>query len=111
MSVPAIAEDIAEHPWVLVGFAALLLLVPLAVTSTKGWVRRLGGKRWQQLHRLIYPAAVLGVLHYLWLVKKDIQAPVTYGIVLSAIFLARLVIRRRPRRPDAVPLSSRATPT
>ena len=76
LSPSDIAEDIAKHPWVLVGFAGFLMLVPLAITSTKGWVRRLGGKRWQRLHRLVYFAAGAGVLHYLWLVKKDLTAPI-----------------------------------
>ncbi|HEU5040562.1 MAG TPA: protein-methionine-sulfoxide reductase heme-binding subunit MsrQ, partial [Gemmatimonadales bacterium] len=64
LSPADIVEDVAKHPWVLLGFASFIMLVPLAVTSTRGWVRRLGGRRWQRLHRLIYPAAIGGVLHY-----------------------------------------------
>jgi methionine sulfoxide reductase heme-binding subunit len=105
LSMSEILKDIVKHPWVLVGFTAFLCLVPLAITSTTGWVRRLGGKRWQRLHRLVYVAAAAGVLHYLWLVKKDIRLPLLYGAVLlvllgSRVWLARERIRSR-RRPPA----------
>ncbi len=89
LSMDEILKDIVEHPWVLVGFTAFLCLVPLAITSTKGWVRRLGGKRWQRLHRLVYVAAIAGVLHYFWLVKKDVQAPLLYGLVLLVLLGTR----------------------
>lgn len=95
LSLPDIAEDVAKHPWVLVGFASFLMLVPLAVTSTQGWVRRLGGRRWQRLHRLIYPAAIGGVLHYLWLVKRDVTDPRWFAVVLGAILVARIWAGRR----------------
>lgn len=118
LSLTDIAADIAKHPWVLVGFAGFLMLVPLAVTSTNGWVRRLGGKRWQRLHRLIYPAAVAGVLHYLWLVKKDVRPPLAFGAVLLVLFAARVwtaraarravPVRALSRRPDRSPLIQRA---
>ena len=110
LSVAEIGEDVAKHPWVLVGFTSFLLLVPLAVTSTAGWVRRLGGKRWQRLHRLIYPAAVGGVLHYLWLVKKDVSAPLYYAAALALILVTR-VLTRSYRRAPAVRLSSGVEPT
>jgi len=97
LSPSDIAEDIAKHPWVLVGFASFLMLLPLAVTSTQGWVRRLGGKRWQRLHRLVYPAAVGGVVHYLWLVKKDLSDPVYFAVALAVIFAARVSVSRRGR--------------
>ncbi len=90
LSVDEIAKDIVKHPWVLVGFTGFLCLVPLAVTSTKGWVRRLGGKRWQRLHRLVYVAAVAGVLHYFWLVKKDVTAPLVYGVILLVLLGSRV---------------------
>jgi len=90
LSVGEIAKDVAKHPWVLVGFASFLTLLPLAITSTAGWIRRLGGKRWQQLHRLIYLAAVGGMLHYLWLVKKDVRTPLWFAAVLVLLFAARL---------------------
>ena len=104
LSPSDIAEDIAKHPWVLVGFAGFLMLVPLAITSTKGWVRRLGGKRWQRLHRLVYFAAGAGVLHYLWLVKKDLTAPIYYAACLAILLAVRLV-RRPARRVASLPLS------
>lgn len=100
-----IVEDVVKHPYVTVGFAAFCILVALAVTSTKGAIRRMG-KRWIRLHRLVYAAAVLGVIHYLWSVKKDIEEPLMYGAVLAVILAFRIPIwleqRRkgdRPRRP------------
>jgi methionine sulfoxide reductase heme-binding subunit len=90
LSVADIAEDVGKHPWVLVGFSAFLMLVPLAITSTKGWVRRLGGKRWRRLHRLIYPAAIGGVLHYLWLVKRDLRTPLWFAAALALVLAARV---------------------
>jgi sulfoxide reductase heme-binding subunit YedZ len=89
-SLMEISQDIVKHPWVLVGFTGFLCLVPLAITSTNGWIRRLGGKRWNRLHRLVYLAAVAGVLHYLWLVKKDIHYPLWYGLVLTLLLASRL---------------------
>ena len=105
LSMSEIIKDIIKHPWVLVGFTAFLCLVPLAITSTAGWVRRLGGKRWQRLHRLVYVAAVAGVLHYLWLVKKDIQLPLLYGSVLLVLlgFRVWLAWERRARNQRAAP--------
>ena len=76
----------------------------IAITSTKGWVRRLGGKRWQRLHRLVYFAAGAGVLHYLWLVKKDLTAPIYYAACLAILLAVRLV-RRPARRVASLPLS------
>ena len=90
LSVGEISTDVAKHPWVLVGFASFLTLIPLAITSTAGWIRRLGGQRWQQLHRLVYLAAVGGVLHYLWLVKKDVRTPLWFAAALGLLFVARL---------------------
>ncbi len=72
------------------GFAAFVLLIPLAITSTTGWIRRLGGKRWQLLHRSIYVAAVCGVIHYYWLVKSDVRKPVFYGALVGILLLWRL---------------------
>ena len=84
--------DIAKRKFITVGFAAFVLLIPLALTSTTGWIRRLGGKRWQALHRLIYVSAVLGVIHYLWLVKADIRKPLTDGAILAVLLLYRVVV-------------------
>ncbi len=85
-------KDIAKRPFITVGFSAFVLLIPLAITSTKGWIRRLGGKNWQRLHRLIYVTAILGVIHYLWLVKADLRKPLEYGFSLSLLLLYRIVL-------------------
>jgi sulfoxide reductase heme-binding subunit YedZ len=84
--------DIAKRKFITVGFAAFLLLIPLALTSTAGSIRRLGGKRWQTLHRLIYVSAIAGVIHYLWLVKKDTRKPLIYGAILAVLLLYRVVV-------------------
>ncbi|HEU5303098.1 MAG TPA: protein-methionine-sulfoxide reductase heme-binding subunit MsrQ [Gemmatimonadales bacterium] len=109
-SVSEIAMDIVKHPWVLVGFAGFLCLVPLAITSTSGWVRRLGGKRWQRLHRLVYLAAVAGVLHYLWLVKKDVRLPLMYGAVLLLLLGTRLWFAQERATRRRVSRDAEATP-
>ncbi len=85
----AIARDIIKRPFITVGFTAFVLLIPLAATSTRAMIRRLG-RRWQQLHRLVYAIAILGVIHYLWLVKKDLTEPLVYGVVLTLLLLMRL---------------------
>ena len=83
-------KDVAKRPFITVGFTAFVLLIPLAITSTAGWIRRLGGKRWQLLHRSIYFAAVLGVIHYYWLVKSDVREPLFYGALVAILLLWRL---------------------
>ncbi len=83
-------DDVAKRKFVTVGFAAFVLLIPLAITSTTGWIRRLGGKRWQALHRSIYVCAVLGVIHYYWLVKSDVRKPVFYGVLVGILLLWRV---------------------
>jgi methionine sulfoxide reductase heme-binding subunit len=83
-------KDIAKRKYITVGFTAFLLLIPLAITSTAGWIRRLGGKRWQLLHRLIYFSAALGVIHYYWLVKSAVIRPLTYGAIVAVLLLWRL---------------------
>lgn len=98
-----ILEDVAKRRWITVGFTSFMLLIPLAVTSTNGWVRRLG-KRWVKLHRLAYVAAAGGVLHFLWLVKKDVREPVIFGLVLVTLLALRL--GRQPRSPRAVPAAA-----
>ena len=85
----AIVKDIIKRPFITFGFAAFVLLIPLAATSTRAMIRRLG-RRWQQLHRLVYAIAILGVVHYLWLVKKDLTEPLIYGAVLALLLLMRL---------------------
>jgi sulfoxide reductase heme-binding subunit YedZ len=94
---PAILKDILKRPYITVGFTALVLMIPLAVTSTAGMIRRLG-KRWQQLHYLVYVIAVLGVVHFYWLVKADISRPVQYGAVLALLLAYRLVVKWAPHR-------------
>jgi sulfoxide reductase heme-binding subunit YedZ len=93
-SLASVAADVAKRPYITVGFTAFVILCALAATSTNGMVKRLGGKRWQRLHQLVYVAAALGVLHFLWLVKADIRQPATYGLVLVGLLGVRLVIRR-----------------
>lgn len=87
-----IVEDVAEHLYITVGMTAFVLLIPLAVTSTKGAIRRLG-RRWTRLHRLIWAVAALGTVHFLWAVKKDIREPLIYAAIFAALLLFRL-----PRR-------------
>lgn len=100
-----VVEDVAERPYVTAGFTAFLLLLPLAVTSTKGWIRRLG-KRWQKLHRLVYLAAGLGVLHFIWLVKSDLLEPLIFAAVFAVLTAFRLLAllgggRKRPAKAAA----------
>lgn len=87
--VGEIVKDIAKRPFITVGFTAFVLMVPLALTSTAGWIRRLGGRKWNLLHRLVYVSAVAGVVHYLWLVKADISRPVRYGVIVAILLTAR----------------------
>ncbi len=92
----AIVKDIYKRPFITLGFAAFVLLIPLAATSTNAMVKRLGARRWLWLHRLIYVLAVLGVAHFWWLVKKDITEPVGFALVLAALFGMRLFYLFRP---------------
>jgi methionine sulfoxide reductase heme-binding subunit len=85
-----IVEDVIKRPFIAVGFIAFILLIPLAITSTRGFVLRMGGKNWARLHKLIYLIAVLGVVHYWWLVKKDLTWPMIYAALLAALFLLRV---------------------
>ena len=106
--VMEIAKDIRKRPYVTVGFSAFVLLIPLAVTSTNGMVKRLGGVRWKRLHSLVYVVGTLVILHYLWLVKKDTYYPILYGVILVALLALRAPVFQRPRRkppptPAAVP--------
>jgi sulfoxide reductase heme-binding subunit YedZ len=98
-------DDVLKRPWITVGVLALLLLTPLAATSTTGMIRRLGGVAWRRLHRLVYVAAVLGVLHYVWLAKKVLIAPWVYAAVLAVLLgiraadAVRKLLRRRRLAP------------
>src|SRR5262245_9425108 len=100
---PAIVADIWKRPFIFVGFAAFVLLIPLAVTSTAAWVKRLGYKRWKQLHRLAYLAPLLGVLHFTWRVKKDVSEPLTYAFIVGMLLLVRVGTALHARR--AMPAS------
>lgn len=94
-----IIEDVLDRRYITAGFAALVLMVPLAVTSTKGWIRRLG-KRWRKLHRLAYLSASLGVLHFYWKVRADTFWPLVAALTLAALFAVRLAYRKRaPKKP------------
>ena len=101
-SLSAMWKDVAKRPFITVGFTGLLLLIPLAITSTAGWIRRLGGRRWQLLHRAIYFAAVCGVIHFYWLVKSDIRKPVFYGVLVAILLLWRVgdwLLKRNRQAP------------
>ena len=92
-------KDVEKRPFITVGFLGFVLLIPLALTSTKGWIRRLGGKRWQALHRFVYVSALCGVVHYYWLVKSDHRLPLLYGAILAVLLLFRLgssLLKPRP---------------
>lgn len=100
-------HEIVKHKYILVGMTTFVLLIPLAITSTNGWVRRLGGKRWVALHRLVYVAAITGTVHYLWAVKKDTFFPLVYLAVFALLLGYRVIDARRksfrgpPRRSSA----------
>jgi methionine sulfoxide reductase heme-binding subunit len=89
-----IYKDVIKRPFITIGFAAFILLIPLAITSTNAMIKKLGGKRWQMLHRLIYPVAIFAVLHYWWLVKKDITQPLIYATILTILLGYRIVLRQ-----------------
>jgi sulfoxide reductase heme-binding subunit YedZ len=95
------ARDVLKRPFITAGFTAFAAMVPLAVTSTAGWIRRLGGRRWQALHRLVYASAVAGVVHYYWLVKSDIRLPLLYGSLVALLLGWRAVRALRSRASSA----------
>jgi len=98
-----IAKDVAKRPFITAGMLAFLLLVPLAITSTNGSIRRLGGRKWQVLHRLIYVSAISGVTHFWWKVKADTRQPAIYAVILTGLLVFRLVdlLIVRGKRPQA----------
>ncbi|HYO55685.1 protein-methionine-sulfoxide reductase heme-binding subunit MsrQ [Archangium sp.] len=102
LALDIILEDITKRPFITVGFMALVLLVPLAITSTNRMVRRMGFPAWQRLHRLAYVAASLGVVHFVWRVKKDLTEPLIYGGVLALLFVIRGAEAVRKRRARVV---------
>ena len=94
----AIFDDVTKRKFIFIGFAAFVLLIPLAVTSTSAAVKRMGYARWKQLHRLAYVAPMLGVIHFTWRAKKDVSEPAQYALVLGALLLVRVVASLRSRR-------------
>jgi sulfoxide reductase heme-binding subunit YedZ len=105
----SVGEDIYKRPFITIGFTTLMLLLPLAVTSTAGWIRRLGGKRWNALHRLVYAAAITAVVHYYWLVKADVSRPIIYAAIVALLLGFRVYWSRlkatsaaRLRQPAAI---------
>ena len=94
----AIAQDIVKRPFITIGMSAFVLLVPLAATSSNAMIRRLGGKRWQQLHRAIYVIAIFGVFHYWWMVKRDVSQPLLYAVILALLLGVRALWREQERR-------------
>jgi sulfoxide reductase heme-binding subunit YedZ len=99
--VDEILKDIAKRKFITAGMAAFVLMIPLALTSTKWAIRKLGGKRWQMLHRLIYLSAAAGVIHYIWLVKADLKKPLEFATVLGALLIFRLIAWLRNRKGTA----------
>lgn len=99
-----ILADVAKRRYITVGFTGFVLMIPLALTSTAGSIRRLGGKRWQRIHRLVYVSAVAGVIHYYWLVKSDIRLPLLYGFLVGILlaFRAGVYLLNRRRRPASL---------
>ena len=95
-------KDVAKRPFITAGFTAFVLLIPLALTSTTGWIRRLGGARWQKLHRLIYLSGIAGAIHYYWKVKSDVREPVFYLVVVLLLLAFRAVTAARARRAGAI---------
>jgi methionine sulfoxide reductase heme-binding subunit len=101
-------EDLTKRRYIMVGMLAIALMVPLAITSTKGWIKRLGGAKWNRLHRLVYPALLAGITHYLWAVKKDVTLPVLYFVAAAVLIGWRLARWRSSRAlaPGAPSVSS-----
>lgn len=104
--------DVHKRPFITAGFLGFVLMIPLAITSTAGWIRRLGGRRWQMLHRAVYVTAIAGVVHYYWLVKSDVHKPIEYGFLVGILLLWRLgdsIVGRRKQVPAGA--ARRAEPT
>jgi sulfoxide reductase heme-binding subunit YedZ len=101
-----IMADVIKRPFITVGFAAFVLLIPLAITSNHWLTRSMGAKNWQRLHRLVYLIGVLGVIHYWWLVKRDLTQPIIYACVIGILLAARVVLKQAPR-----PRARRAAPS
>lgn len=107
--VHAMWKDVLKRPFITMGFTAFVLMIPLAVTSTAWSIRRLGGKNWQLLHRLIYFTGIFGVIHYYWLVKADHQKPIEYGLALGLLLAYRVGVWISQRRKQpAIPAAARS---
>ena len=106
--VASIWEDVAKRPYITVGFIAFVSMIPLALTSTTGWIRRLGGRNWQRLHRLIYVTGIAGVVHYLWRVKADTLHPLIYAAIVAALLGYRVAHSFRRSRWQRQPLQAGA---
>lgn len=98
LDLVAIGADIVRRPFIAIGMTAFFLLTPLAITSTNGWVKRLGGKRWAKLHRLAYIIAILGILHFWLIVKSDVFYPASFGVVLAVLLIYRLIGKQTGRK-------------
>ena len=104
----SIWEDIAKRPYITVGFIAFVSMIPLALTSTTGWIRRLGGRNWQRLHRLVYLTGIAGVTHYWWRVKADTLHPAVYASIVAVLLGYRLVWSLKRSRAHRHPVAARA---
>jgi DMSO/TMAO reductase YedYZ heme-binding membrane subunit len=109
LSISSTVSEMGRRKYLLVGITGLVVMVPLAVTSTNAMIKRLGGKRWRALHRLAYVAAIAGVLHYYMQVKADVRQPVAFAAVLLVLFGYRIIVYLR--KPDAVPVAAAANKT
>jgi sulfoxide reductase heme-binding subunit YedZ len=108
--VHEIIKDVVKRPFITAGFTAFVFMIPLALTSTQGWIRRLG-KNWHRLHRLIYVTANAGVIHYIWLVKADLRKPLQYAFVLSVLLTYRIVVWVSETRKKAAAIAIRTAQT
>jgi sulfoxide reductase heme-binding subunit YedZ len=102
-------RDVVKRPFITAGFTAFVLMIPLAITSTSGWIRRMGGKRWQLLHRLVYLSGIAGVVHYYWLVKSNIREPLFYASMVGILLFYRAavaVLHRKSQVPLKRPVPS-----
>ena len=97
--------DVMKRRFITMGLTGFVLLIPLAVTSTAGWIRRLGGKRWQRLHALVYITAAAGVIHFYWQVKSNVRKPLRYGVIFLLLFLVRygMMLLDKQKRPVTAP--------
>ena len=106
--IVSIWQDIAKRPYITVGFIAFVSMIPLALTSTAGWIRRLGGRNWQRLHRLVYLTGIAGVTHYWWKVKADTLHPAVYALIVALLLGFRLVLSLKRSRWHRQPVQARA---